>query len=87
MELWQLTASAASSLMANKQLSSAAYTQALLERIALRDTQVHAWVSVDPQQAMAQARACDAQSRRGPLHGIPVGVKDIINTRDLPTIA
>ena len=85
MELWQLTASAASSLMASGQLSSAAYTQALLERIALRDTQVHAWVSVDPQQAMAQARACDAQSRRGPLHGIPVGVKDIINTRDLPT--
>ena len=85
MELWQLTASGASAQMAKGQLSSAAYTQALLERIALRDPQVRAWACVDPEHAMEQARARDREPRRSALHGIPVGVKDVINTRDLPT--
>ena len=85
MELWQLTASGASERMAKGQLSSAAYTQALLERIALRDPQVRAWAFVDPEHAMEQARARDREPRRSALHGIPVGVKDVINTRDLPT--
>ena len=85
MELWQLTASGASAQMAKGQLSSAAYTLALLERIALRDPQVRAWAFVDPEHAMEQARARDREPRRSALHGIPVGVKDVINTRDLPT--
>ena len=85
MELWQLTASGASAQMAKGQLSSAAYTLALLERIALRDPEVRAWAFVDPEHAMEQARARDREPRRSALHGIPVGVKDVINTRDLPT--
>ena len=85
MKLWQLTATAASAQMANGRLSSEAYTQALLERIALREPLVHAWAYVDAENAIAQARARDRESRRSPLHGIPVGVKDVINTRDLPT--
>ena len=85
MDLWQLTATQASDRMARGQLSSERYTEALLERIALRDPLVHAWASVDPEHALSQARSRDREPRRGPLHGIPFGVKDVINTRDLPT--
>ena len=57
-----------------------------LERIAERDPVVHAWAHLDPEAALAQARAADgAPGRRSPLHGVPVGVKDIIDTKDLPT--
>lgn len=85
MELWELSASAASRRMAAGQLTSEAYTRALLARIAEREPQVHAWAHVDTELALAQARACDRAPRRSPVHGIPVGVKDVINTRDQPT--
>ncbi len=85
MELWQLTAAEAARRMEAGQLSSERYTAALLERIAAREPLVHAWAHVDADHALAQARACDRVPRRGPLHGIPVGVKDVINTADLPT--
>ena len=85
MELWQLSATAASALMARGRLTSERYTQALLERIHERDPDVRAWAHVDADHALAQARALDRQTRRSALHGIPVGVKDVINTRDLPT--
>jgi len=85
MELWQLSASDASRRMAAGELSSEAYTQALLGRIAEREPLVQAWAHVDADHALAQARACDREPRRSPLHGIPVGVKDVINTRDMPT--
>ncbi len=85
MELWQLSAAAASALMASGKISSVEYTQALLERITQREPLVRAWACIDPEHALAQARARDREPRRGPLHGLPVGVKDVINTRDLPT--
>lgn len=83
--LWQLSASEASRRMARGELSSVAYVQACLERIADREPQVRAWAEVDAAHALEQARACDASPRRSPLHGLPVGVKDVIRTRDLPT--
>ena len=47
---------------------------------------MRAWAALDIPQALATARAKDAQaSGRGPLHGVPFGVKDIIETADLPT--
>ncbi len=50
---------------------------------------MQAWAFLDPELARAQARRCDEIRRagrpQGPLHGIPVGVKDIIDTRDMPT--
>lgn len=85
MELWQLSAAAASALMASGKISSVEYTQALLERITQREPLVRAWACIDPEHALAQAWARDREPRRGPLHGLPVGVKDVINTRDLPT--
>jgi len=83
--LWQLPASEASRRMARAELSSEAYVRACLERIEAREPQVGAWAAVDPALAIAQARACDAMPRRGPLHGLPLGVKDVIGTRDYPT--
>jgi amidase len=46
---------------------------------------IHAWASVDPELALARARELDRGPARGPLHGVPIGVKDIIDTADLPT--
>ncbi len=56
-----------------------------LARIAARDDVVKALVNFDPDLAIAQARALDHGPRRGPLHGIPIGLKDTIDTFDMPT--
>jgi len=66
--------------------STAAETvEAALGAIQARDGELHAWQAVDADFARRQARALDAGPPRGPLHGIPVGVKDIFDTADLPT--
>jgi len=56
-----------------------------IERIARREPQVKAWSYFDPEQVLAAARQLDRASERGPLHGVPVGVKDVIDTCDMPT--
>lgn len=56
-----------------------------LDRIAAREPTVHAWATIDPEHALAQARALDRGPRRGALHGVPIGIKDVIDTADLPT--
>ena len=59
---------------------------ACLARIAEREDVVRAWAFLDPDLALAQARACDtATAPVGPLHGVPVGIKDIFDTADMPT--
>ena len=59
--------------------------QACLARIAEREPQVGAWQFIDADKALKQARAADRLTPQGPLHGIPIGVKDIIDTADMPT--
>jgi Asp-tRNA(Asn)/Glu-tRNA(Gln) amidotransferase A subunit family amidase len=59
--------------------------RACLQRIAARDASVKAWAHLDPRLVIAEARALDRQSPRGPLHGVPLGVKDVIDTCDMPT--
>ena len=70
-------------------LSALDVTEACLTRIAEVDPKIEAWTFLDPEHARAQARALDearANGRSlGPLHGIPVGVKDIFDTNDMPT--
>ena len=64
-------------------------TAACLQRIDERDGDIQAWTHLDPRLAMAQAEMLDTNRRAGrsigPLHGLPVGIKDIIDTRDMPT--
>jgi Asp-tRNA(Asn)/Glu-tRNA(Gln) amidotransferase A subunit family amidase len=83
-----LTASEASAEIAKGALSAEEYTQACLERIAAVDKDIRAFVHLDRDHALAQARALDERRRKGaaigPLHGIPVGIKDIIDTEDYP---
>jgi Asp-tRNA(Asn)/Glu-tRNA(Gln) amidotransferase A subunit family amidase len=59
--------------------------RACLDRIESRDKQVKAWAFLDPDLALTQARAIDATSDKGPLAGVPLGIKDIIDTADMPT--
>ncbi|KAJ7746925.1 amidase signature domain-containing protein [Mycena maculata] len=63
------------------------YVRALLDHIASRDADVQAWAYLDSQYVLYQARQLDAipVQQRGPLHGVPVGVKDIFYTKDMPT--
>jgi len=56
-----------------------------LDRIEAREPTVNAWVHLAAEAALAEARALDRGPRLGPLHGIPVGVKDVIDTHDQPT--
>ncbi len=56
-----------------------------LARIGEREQAIHAWATVDAELALRQARALDRSAARGPLHGVPIGIKDIIDTADLPT--
>ena len=60
-------------------------TRACLDRIAERENDVHAWAYVDAEQALHAARAIDRGVKTGPLAGVPFGVKDIIDTQDMPT--
>jgi Asp-tRNA(Asn)/Glu-tRNA(Gln) amidotransferase A subunit family amidase len=70
-------------------LSSEDLTRALLERIARHEKTVQAFQWVDPARALDLARQADRRSRSGEtlglLHGMPVGIKDIIETRGIPT--
>jgi Asp-tRNA(Asn)/Glu-tRNA(Gln) amidotransferase A subunit family amidase len=83
--LTQLSATEAAARIAAGTLKSEALVAACLERIHQRENDVQAWAFVDPERALAQARACDKEPPRTRLHGIPVGVKDVLDTADLPT--
>ena len=80
-----LTATEAAAEIANGRITSEALVAACLERIAARESAVGAWQALEPEAALDQARQRDREPARGPLHGVPVGIKDIIDTADLPT--
>lgn len=71
--------------IASGALTSEVLVRACLDRIEAREADVHAWTFLDPNAAIAAARLCDRGPRRGPLHGIPIGIKDLIDTADMPT--
>jgi Asp-tRNA(Asn)/Glu-tRNA(Gln) amidotransferase A subunit family amidase len=68
-----------------QKLTSEALVSACLERIAKREPEVRAWAYVAEKEALEQARRLDAEAPRSPLHGVPVGIKDVIDTADMPT--
>ncbi|MEO7727849.1 MAG: amidase, partial [Burkholderiales bacterium] len=59
--------------------------RACLEHIQVREPHVQAWQYLDREQAIGQAIAMDKSGKRGPLRGVPFGIKDIIDTMDMPT--
>lgn len=86
-ELMSATDAAAS--IREGRITSEELVGACLEQIARLDDQVAAWAFVEPELALDQAKKADlalqAGMSMGPLHGIPVGIKDIIDTKDMPT--
>ena len=82
----QLSASQAVQRMADKRLKAVDLVEACLERIDQREGLVHAWEALDAEGALKRAEMLDRRAKPvGPLHGIPLAVKDIISTRTKPT--
>jgi len=81
----ELSASDAAARIRAGELTSEALVRACLARIEARERDVGAWAYLDPDRALALARAADRGEGRGPLRGVPVGIKDIIDTVDMPT--
>src|SRR3954468_3962002 len=80
----RLSAAEAVAQLASGALTAEALTRACLDRAAERAS-VKAWIWLDPEYALAQAREADRAGRLGLLAGLPIGVKDIIDTVDMPT--
>jgi len=81
----EMSAREAAHRLAAREVTAEQMARACLERVAAREAVVGAWIHLDPEAALAQARRLDAGPVRGPLHGLPIGVKDLIDTVDMPT--
>ncbi len=80
-----LSARAAAQQIAAGRLTAEALVTACLDHISAHETVVGAWHHLDPEAALAAARQRDTEAPNGPLHGIPIAVKDLIDTVDMPT--
>lgn len=84
-----ITAAAACRAIKAGEMTSEDLVRQCLQRVAEVEDQVRAWAFLDPDHALGQARRADADTRagrdRGILHGVPVGIKDIVDTGDMPT--
>ncbi len=85
----EMTATTAAKLIRSGELASRALIESCLARIDAREVEISAWAFLDPELALSQADAADRVisegGNPGPLHGVPVGIKDIIDTADMPT--
>src|SRR5208337_1148016 len=88
-DLGFLPATDLAELIRTKKLSPVEYMRALLTRIEALDPKVNAFTYLSPDQAMDAARAAEAKlmsgGRIGRLHGVPVTIKDLAITKDMPT--
>ena len=88
-ELHWMTANVAAAAIANGEISPVELVTALLDRIERLDPRLNAFLRVDADAALTEARATEAEAAqgrlRGALHGVPVGIKDIIDVSGLPT--
>jgi aspartyl-tRNA(Asn)/glutamyl-tRNA(Gln) amidotransferase subunit A len=87
--LISLTVVEAATRIRSGSLSPVEYVQALLERVDAVEPRVKAWTTIDREAVLAEARQMEAEARkqqfRGPLHGVPIGIKDIFYTKNLKT--
>lgn len=81
----RLSATVAARKLAAREITAASLLADCLERIAKRESAVHAWTFLDADAAMRRASALDAQPSAGLLHGLPIAVKDLFDTVDMPT--
>ncbi len=81
----RISASAALRRLKSGELTVERLARACLARIETRDPEVRAWTHLDSAWVLAQARELDRCGPGGPLHGLPVGMKDVIYTKDMPT--
>ena len=89
MDLAFLTIAELNRFYDQRELSPVEVTRSLLERVAAQDGKLHSFIRVTPEMALDEARAAErelmAGRRRGPLHGIPYALKDIVETAGIPT--
>ena len=85
MRLNELSASEAARRIERGEITAEALVAACLERIAERDEAVRAWAHVDRKHVLEEARALEGAPRASVLHGVPFGIKDVIETADSPT--
>lgn len=87
--LAMLGAADAAARIAGGEITSEELVRACLAQVDQHEDSVQAWAYLDPEYALAQARRADGRGRAGaglgPLHGVPVGIKDIFDTADMPT--
>lgn len=83
--LYDLSASESASKIARDEITAEALVASCLERIAEKDGEVQAWAYIDSKTVLELARALDRGPKRGPIHGVPFALKDIIDTVDMPT--
>jgi aspartyl-tRNA(Asn)/glutamyl-tRNA(Gln) amidotransferase subunit A len=86
-DITRMTAAQIAGLIAGREVSAVEVATAHLDRIEAVDEQVHAFLHVDREGALAAARAVDAGEVSGPLAGVPIAVKDVIVTKGIPTTA
>ena len=91
MDYSDLTINEAARAIRDGEVSSVEFTQSCLERIDAHEKEIQAWIHLDPEHALTQAGEADrirqAGHPLGPLHGIPIGVKDLFDTKDMPAEA
>src|ERR687895_1138145 len=90
-ELCHMTINQAGPLLRERKLSPVELVRASLERIEAIDSKLNSFVTLLPEQALSQARTAEAEilqgNYRGPLHGIPIALKDLYDTKGIRTTA
>lgn len=81
----RLGATSAARKLATREITAEALLADCIERIRERDPDIRAWTFLDTDAAMRRARALDARAPTGLLHGLPIAVKDLFDTVDMPT--
>lgn len=84
-DLIRLSAAEGARRIAAGTLRSTAWTEALLAHAEAMQPRLAAWITIDHEGALRAARAADAEAPRSPLHGVPLGIKDCIDTAGLRT--